>query len=179
MKKERVDNFNEFDQSKHFLPAVDWNKVKKLKGEDFLWEVLEPISLMIKNVKHEQTRIRRLSPGQKALHFFWYLDGQVQNGGFIQFYWNGYDVYLPSIKSGLECIGYKELLKIVVKSEKEYDSNLEHFKKWRKKKNWEWLYENLRSFEKMDDWYYDHTEVNYSKMEDFIRKNIDDFIIKK
>jgi hypothetical protein len=52
------------------------------------------------------------------------LDAQVTNGGFIQFYWNGYEVYLPSIKKGLELMGFTDLLKIINKSEKEYDKHI-------------------------------------------------------
>jgi hypothetical protein len=179
MKNHIKDNFNEFNKSKHFLPKVKWDKIKDESGADFLWEVLEPISDMIGSFEHEEERVKRISPEQKALHFFWYLDGQVTNGGFIQFYWNGYGLYLQSIKKGLEIMEYVDLLKIVTESEKEYLKHIKKFEEWRKKEDWQWLYDNLKEFDKLDDKYYADGEKHYLVVEKFVRKNIDQFIIKK
>ena len=178
MTQQRENYFVEFNKEKHFRGKVKWKNVNNLTGEDFLWEILEPMSIMIKDAKYEVSRVKRLSPNQKALHFFWYLDGQVTNGGFIQFYFNGYEVYLPSLKSGLELIGYKDLLKRVIKSENEYDKHKIEFDKMRKKGDLERLYDDLTEFEKMDNWYYKNQEKHYSIVENFVRLNIDDFIIK-
>ena len=178
MTPELIDFFQEFDKSKHFKSKVNWAEISELNGSDFLWEVLEPISTMIKDQKYELTRAKRLSPSQKALHFFWYLDGQVTNGGFIQFYFNGFEVYLPSLKKGLELIGYTDLLKKVIKSEKEYNKHIDKFNEWREKEDWEWLYDNLKEFDKLDVWYYSKEETHYSTLEKFVRNNIDDFIVK-
>lgn len=179
MTPKRIDYFDEFNSAKHFRSKVKWDKIKDLTGSDFLWEILEPISIMIGDADHEEERAKRLSPKQKALHFFWYLDAEVTNGGFIQFYWNGYEVYLPSLKKGLELVGYDELLDVVIRSENEYDKHIDNFEEWREKENWEWLYENLKEFEQLDDWYYSKSEEHYSVIEKYIRENIDDFIIKK
>jgi hypothetical protein len=179
MTNQRHDYFTDFDKTKHFLPKIKWADIKDRSGSDFLWEVLEPISDMIESVKHEEKRAKRLSPEQKALHFFWYLDAQVTNGGFIQFYWNGYEVYLPSIKKGLELMGFTDLLKIINKSEKEYDKHIKKFEEWRKKKDWQWLYDNLKEFDKLDSKYYSSSEKHYVTIEKFVRKHIDQFITKK
>jgi uncharacterized protein YwqG len=50
---------------------------------------------------------KRLSPGQKALFFIWYLDAEVTNGGFIQFYWNGkgYDLVTSSSATWQQLFG--------------------------------------------------------------------------
>ncbi len=178
MKTQRTDYFAEFNKAKHFLPELKWTYIKDKTGADFLWDVLEPISDMIESAKYEEKRAKTLSPEQKALHFFWYLDGQVTNGGFIQFYWNGYDIYLPSIKKGLELMAYSDLLKIVIKSEEEYDKYIKKFEEWRKKEDWEWLYKNLKEFDKLDDKYYANGENHYLVVEKFVRKHIDQFIIK-
>ena|SRR5688572_24823300 len=179
MAKERKDYFTEFNEKKHFRSKVDWNKVKKLKDEDFIWEILEPISIMIRDLDHEEERVKRLSPGQKALHFFWYLDAQVTNGGFIQFYFNGYEAYLPSLKKGLEVIGYKKLLSVVTKSEELYDKHIKEFKGRRTAKLLSSLYSKLPEFGKLDDWYYSNEKEHYAFFDKYIRKNIDDFIVRK
>jgi hypothetical protein len=178
MTTQQQDLFADFDKAKHFRPKVKWADIKDLTDSDFLWEVLSPISDMVGGTKHEEKRVKRLSPEQKALYFFWYLDAQVTNGGFIQFFFNGYGVYLPSIKKGLELMGNSELLKLVIKSEKEYDKNVDKFEECRKKEDWQWLYKNLKAFDKLDDKYYDAGDKYYLDVEKFVRKHIDQFIIK-
>jgi hypothetical protein len=69
-------------------------------------------------------------------------------------------------------------LKKVIKSEKEYDKHIDKFNEWREKEDWEWLYDNLKEFDKLDDWYYSKEETHYSTLEKFVRNNIDDFIVK-
>lgn len=177
MNQQRPDYFQDFIQTKHFRGKVKWDDIKDLTGADFLWEILEPVSIMIESSEYEESRVKQLSPSQKALHFFWYLDGQVTNGGFIQFYYNGYELYLPAIKKGLKLMDYEDLLQVVVRSEKEYDKHIEKFEEWRQKEDWEWLYDNLQEFEKLDDLYYAQKQ-RYSLMEKFVRQHIDDFIVK-
>lgn len=178
MTPNRINYFDEFNSAEHFKGDVKWDEIKDLTGSDFLWEVLEPMSIMVADEDHEEERAKRLSPGQKALYFFWYLDAQVTNGGFIQFYWNGYDFYLPSIKKGLELMDYNELLNVVVNSENEYDKHSDKFEECGEKDNSQWLYKNLNEFDKLDDWYFSRTGEHYSIIEKFVRENIDEFIIK-
>lgn len=57
---------------------------------------LEPINIAIGD-ENEKDLATRFSPAQKALYYVWYLDAEVTNGGFIQFYWNDYRKYIPLI----------------------------------------------------------------------------------
>lgn len=76
-------------------------------------------------------------------------------------------------------MGYSDLFKLVSKSELEYDKHFEKFTEWRKKKDWQWLYDNLKEFDKLDNKYYSNGEKHYQTVEKYVRKNIDQFIIKK
>ena len=89
---------------------------------------------------------KRLSEGQKALYFFWYLDAQVTNGGFIQFYWNYYRRYLPPIIEGLKLIGDENLLELVVRADKKYLENKDKFDFQRIEDDWGPLYDKLKDF---------------------------------
>ena len=117
--------------------------------------------------------------GQKALYFFWYLDAQVTNGGFIQFYWNGYRRYLPTILKGLELLEDKDLIGLITKVDKEYLSNLKTFEKHRELNDWEPLYKNLTEFEKYDSIYYSIHDNTMKKIEKYIRLHPDDFVTLK
>jgi len=175
----RINYFNEFEEKKHFRPAIHWENIKNLSGEDFLWEILEPVSKMVKHEKYEIVRCKKLSPAQKSLYFFWFLDAEVTNGGFTQFYLNGNEKYLAPIQHGLQLIGYKNLLKVVNKSEVEYDKHSLLFDNIQKAEDVEKIYNKLSPvFDKMDDWYYKNEEKHYNFFENFLRENIDEFIIK-
>src|ERR1700761_4202302 len=101
-----------FDENNHLQSLFDKTEFDNLRGWDFGWAMLEPIN--IAESRDEDAELsKRLSPGQKALYFFWYLDSAVINGGFIQFYWNGYREYLPTIINGLKLIGDNEMLLLI------------------------------------------------------------------
>src|SRR5688572_20576983 len=100
--KPKHDKYWEFDQTKHFRPKLNKGEFYKLTGSDFCWFVLEPISEFIQDRKGELTKGNTLSYGQKALYYWWYVDAQVTNGGFTQFYFNDYGKYVPTIIKGLK-----------------------------------------------------------------------------
>jgi len=42
---------------------------------------------------------------RKHFYYWWYVDAQVTNGGFTQFYYNDYGMYVPTIIKGLKQMG--------------------------------------------------------------------------
>jgi hypothetical protein len=76
-----------FEKENHLKPDFDKSEFEELDSWDFGWAILQPINLAA-DKESEKALSKRFSPGQKALYFFWYLDEEVTNGGFIQFYWN-------------------------------------------------------------------------------------------
>ena len=145
--------YNVFDEENHIQPDFDKAKFKTLHGQDLGWAMLEPINLA-KSHYHEIELSKRFSPGQKALYFFWYLDAQVKNGGFIQFYWNGYRKYLPAIKEGLELVGDSQVLEIVDSADIEYLGNKDKFLIQKEKDDWKPLYKSLTKFDELDQIFY-------------------------
>jgi antitoxin component YwqK of YwqJK toxin-antitoxin module len=57
-----------------------------------------------------------LSYGQKTMFSWVTLDGQVGNGGFVQFYYNGYGWYIPTILKGLAHIGEEKVAALIRKA---------------------------------------------------------------
>lgn len=169
-----VEMFNTFDTLNHLKPRVDKMQFDSLHLWDFAWLLLEPINIA-GTIDEEKELSKRLSPGQKALYFFWYLDAQVTNGGFIQFYWNDYRGYLPAIKEGLKLIGDIELVDLIEKADKEFVQNEALFIEQQGKDGWEILYENLTQFDEFDDIYYSINENTMQLIESYARLHPDDF----
>ena len=114
------DPYWEFIEEKHFKPKLNTGEFYTLTGFDFGWYVLEPLTQFIEDRDHEFERSKSLSYGQKALYYWWYLDAQVTNGGFAQFYSNGYGHYIPAIINCLEYVGATAMANLAKKAEKVY-----------------------------------------------------------
>ena len=170
--KSNNDPYWEFDQSKHFRPKLNTGDFFKLTGFDFGWFVLEPISEYIQDRKGELTKGNTLSYGQKALYYWWYVDAQVTNGGFTQFYYNDYGMYVPTIIKGLKHIGDNKMAELVNRSYELYLKENKKIKDARKDglEGFSNLYKEVKDFEELDEEYYKLNEQTMKNIENYIRK---------
>lgn len=166
------------DPSNQLKPKLNKVQFDTLNGWDFGWFLLEPLNIA-KDVDDEVELAKRLSKGQKALYFFWFLDAEVTNGGFIQFYWNGKDMYLPPIIDGLKLLGDTEMLKLIENAENEFIVNLDKFVEQKDKGDWEPLYANLKNFDAYDSTYYEIHGKTIVLIEKYAREHPDEFGIVK
>lgn len=118
-----IDPYWQFNAEKHYKPKLNKSEFYTLSGYDFCWYVLEPLKQFIDDYDYEIERGKSLSYGQKALYYWWYLDGQVTNGGFAQFYSNGYGHYVPAIINGLEYVGDTAMANLLKQAEQVYQKN--------------------------------------------------------
>ncbi|CAM1356080.1 DMP19 family protein [Tenacibaculum ascidiaceicola] len=166
------DPYWEFNKTVHFRPELNKAEFFKLSGFDFGWFVLEPISKFVKDKEYEIERGKSLSYGQKALYYWWYLDAQVTNGGFVQFYYNGYEPYVPTIIKGLEHIGDTEMANLIKKADKIYQKNKKLMDKAQESDLFgSDLYDRLDKMSLLDDDYYEINEKTMSLIEAYIREN--------
>lgn len=177
--KQQDDLYWEFDKTKHYRPKLNKGDFFKLIGFDFGWFVLEPISEYIQDRKGELTKGKTLSYGQKALYYWWYVDAQVTNGGFTQFYFNDYGKYVPTIIKGLQYIGDNKMAELVNRSYEFYlkenrkiddarQNGLEGFSN---------LYKEIKDFDELDEEYYNLNEQTMKNIENYIRKKPNEFFL--
>ncbi len=171
--KPKNDPYWEFDQTKHFRPKLNKGDFFKLTGSDFCWFVLEPISDYIQDRKGELTKGKTLSFGQKALYYWWYVDAQVTNGGFTQFYYNDYGKYIPTIIKGLKHIGDLKMAELVNRS---YEIYLKENKKIKDARQggleaFSNLYKEIKDFDNLDDEYYNLNDQTMKNIETYFRNN--------
>jgi hypothetical protein len=167
--------YNTFDTNNHLQPLFDKTTFDTSHGWNFGWKILEPINIA-KSRDDDKLLATRFSPGQKALYFFWYLDAQVTNGGFIQFYWNGYRQYLPPIIDGLKLIGDISMLELVNKADEEYLKHKEQFILQRQKDDWQPLYDSLKNFDEYDSIYYATHDKTMELIEKYAREHPNEFV---
>jgi hypothetical protein len=171
----RVNFFASFDTSQHFCPSIEKAKVDTLHGWDYCWEFLSPIEKMVGEERFERDRAKRLSSGQKALYFFWYLESEVPNGGFVQYYWNGCEKYLPATIKGLREIGDTAMLALVEDVELEYNSKRNTFVRNKLVNEFSETYEDLEWYDSFDKRFFSLREQTLKKFETYIRKHPEQF----
>ncbi|MEN0007986.1 DMP19 family protein [Flavobacterium nitrogenifigens] len=168
-----TNNYEIFEDENHLRPNFAKSEFDSLTSWDFGWAILEPINL---GANDEVGLSQRLSPGQKALYFFWYLDAEVTNGGFIQFYWNGNRKYLPAIIKGLELIGDRDMLKLVDIADKLYLENKDKIESGGTQEDFSRLYDDLIEFDDLDRIFYDKHDKTMDLIEKYARQNPEEFV---
>lgn len=167
--------YNLFDLANHLKPDFKKSTFEKLDSWDFGWEILQTINVASSR-DDDKLLSRRFAPGQKALYFFWYLDAQVTNGGFIQFYWNDYREYLAPIITGLKLIGDDSLLNLLNRVDKAYLDNKEQFDSQLSAQDWKPLYAELKQFDELDNEYYKIHNNSMALIEKYARKHPAEFV---
>src|SRR5438270_823971 len=95
------DPYWQFDPAQHFQPHVHKGDFYRLAGHALLRVLISPLYEMKSGSSNELAWTLRLSYGQKAIYYWWLLDGRVTNGGFDSFYFHDYGRYIPTIIKGL------------------------------------------------------------------------------
>lgn len=169
------DQFETFDSTQHLQPFFDKKTFDSLHGFEFGWALLEPINIA-QSRDDDKELSKRFSPGQKALYFIWYLDAQVRNGGFPQFYLNGYGEYIPAIKIGLQLIGDTGMHALVMRADNEYKTHQKVIDSFKQRDDWGPLYEPPYKFETYDRMYYLANENMMKLIEAYARQHPYDFV---
>ncbi|MDR3681096.1 MAG: DUF4375 domain-containing protein [Flavipsychrobacter sp.] len=171
-----METYSTFDESKHLIRNFDTKKFESLRDWALGWELLKTIDIATDQNKSEIELSKRLSPGQKALYFFWYLDAEVNEGEFLEFYESGYHKYIAPIKEGLKLIDDQEMLDLVTEADQEYSLHEKDFKKNNKAGNWDLLDERLLKFDEFDNRYADLRDQTMKRIERYIRSNPNEFV---
>lgn len=171
-KPKHNDPYWQFDPQSHFKPKINTADFFRMTGFDFGWLVLEPMSKFVASREHEIERTKSLSYGQKALYFWWYVDAQVRNGGFVQFYYNGYGRYAPVVIKALKHIGDTDMAALVQCAEDIYQQNKQLMDEAQGKELFgSDLYKRMSEMTKLDNEYYTLNKKTMSIIEDFLRRN--------
>lgn len=170
-----TETYSHFDPTDHLQPEMAAKDFAALRGWDLGWALLEPINIATDQRESEYRLARRLSPGQKALYFFWYLDVQVVDGGFVGFFLNGYDVYLAPLYAGLALIGDQKMLRLLQRAEREYRAHAGEFSAALESGDIESLYEGMEPMEALDIQYFSGRDGTMALIEKYARAHVAEF----
>lgn len=166
--------YSGFNPNDQLRPAISREDFFGASGFEFGWNILAPINIA-KGPSYEPELVKRFSPGQKALYFWWFLDAQVTNGGFVQFYFNRYNKYIPAIIAGMKAIGDPDMEALVRKAHDIALANPDMIAKGRRENNLSDLYKDLPDLGALDDQYFQLHHETMAKIELLAKRNPWDF----
>jgi len=80
--------------------------------------------------ENELSNVKKLSNGQQAFFSTWILEGEVNNGGFNQFYFNSSGQYAEMAEEGLKTIGAEKFSELTSRANKIYSENKERLEEF-------------------------------------------------
>jgi len=170
-------HYSGYDPENQFRPQINRGQYHSLSGEDFLEVLVEPI-YSHPLVHDDEALFKRLSKGQKALYSWSYLDNQVTNGGFSQFYYNDCEHYIPSILDGLRLINDTPLHQLLMQAHEIYYKNFESIEHTLSDDKYnEVLDETLKQLEQFDEIYYSMHHKTIALFEAYSRQHPEQFVV--
>ncbi len=100
-----VDSFQNRPVYKTLTPEI----ISKIKDEELEQAIFDNISVSMEGDKREEREIvKALTPGQRAIYVTWIVEGEVNNGGFNQFYFNSSGQLADMAEGAFKIIGAKK-----------------------------------------------------------------------
>lgn len=174
-KMEEFDNREKYTKiTKNVLDSIPDNKLEQAIIDFIIDEKIKD------NYESEYKIVRSLSKGLQYVYATWLLEGEVNNGGFNQYFYNSAGDFKKEALEGLEHIGATENAKLLSEAIHIYNREKEMHDRVKKKGTIKAFSESYDETEltNLDERFYSLAE-DLSKLRiDYIRNNAEEFIDK-
>ncbi len=119
----------------------------------------------------------KLNGYQHVLMALRYFIEEVNEGGFVQLFQNGYGGYIfdnPTAKA-LREMGATQLSKILYKAKEIYDKNREELEYDASEEEFMAMYEKFEAFDELEEKYMEIEEEEIARIAEYVDDNIEDF----
>ena len=82
-----------------------------------------------RNYRKEYKTLMTLSEGRQAIYIIWYVEGEVNNGGFNQFYFNSSGQYAQLAPEAFKLVGAEKYAELMQRANNTYRSNEKSIRK--------------------------------------------------
>lgn len=82
------------------------------------------------NYKKEFSNVQKLTKGQQAMFAVWWVEAEVNNGGFNQFYFNPSGQYAEMAEDGFQLFGASKFANLMRRANKVYAENRERLEEF-------------------------------------------------
>jgi Domain of unknown function (DUF4375) len=88
--------------------------IKSAADKDVDQQIMDCIEYRLSELSYDTNRLlNNLSPAAGYLYLTWLVEGEVNNGGFNQYFWNGYGDYANEAVKAFEYFGAVEHTKVM------------------------------------------------------------------
>jgi len=169
--------YDGFDPNNQLRPTVNRMDFYSTTNFELGWLLVRPIRIA-ESPEEEPELAKRFSQGQKALYFWWLLDSEVTKGGFVQFYYNKMERYIPAVLKGLDFVGATEMAALIRKAQEAFKESKTKIETARNKTLFNKdLYQQLKALTSLDAEYNTLVKQTMAEMEAFIRQHPNDFCV--
>jgi hypothetical protein len=119
--------------------------------------------------------VRTLSPAMRMMWGVFMVDGEVNNGGFNQFFWNSSSDYVGEARAGFDLIGAHEQRRLLDEAVARFEQQFERLRPFHERDTIEAFSESYEEnlFADLDDRYFDLD--TYDLQLAYVRSHLDEF----
>jgi hypothetical protein len=176
--EEIINSIEEFENRKIYT-ELDENTIKRLSDEELEQTVIDYIDHKIgDNYEEEYNIVTGLSKGFQAIYTTWWVEAEVNNGGFHQYFWNPSGKFADLAVVGFKEIGAIENAELMEKAIAIVIREFPEMKKFHDKGSPEAFSESYKytKLNDLDDKFYEYKEDLSGLRIKYIRENIQLFI---
>lgn len=154
--------------------------IDNTSDEDLLQTVFDDLTRKLpKDYEKEKQTVLGWTKSQQAIYVIWVFEGEVNNGGFNQFYYNSSGQFADLVPGALRLIGANRFADLAGKANKTYLKEYKRITKYQdgSTEGFSKSYED-NPLDKFDDTFYGlYKKENLQQLQvDFVRRNKQDFI---
>jgi len=158
------------------LKVLTQEAIDTCLDDDLIQLVFDNISLKVEDdYDNSFETIQGLSEGRQAIYSIWLVEGEVNNGGFNQFYFNSSGEFAEMAVNGFELVGAVEYATLMKRANKIYAEQNIGDRQDRTIEDFSESYDD-NPLNDLDTEFYDMQEDLYSLQVQFIRDNKKQFI---
>jgi hypothetical protein len=125
--KKSVDEFNNRKIYKKLTPEI----ITTIPDDKLEQAIMDNIDIYFENGEHYTLdKISKLTKGQQAVFSTWWLEAEVNNGGFNQFYFNSSGQYAEMAEIGFKTIGAEKFSELTLRANNIFTENKERLEEF-------------------------------------------------
>jgi hypothetical protein len=122
-----VDEFNNRKIYKKLTPEI----ITTIPDDKLEQAIMDNIDTYFENGEHYTLdKISKLTKGQQAVFSTWWLEAEVNNGGFNQFYFNSSGQYAEMAEIGFKTIGAEKFSELTLRANNIFTENKERLEEF-------------------------------------------------
>ena len=107
--KEQLRASIEAFKNRKIYRTLDVATLQKIPDDELEQAIIDYVETKVNgNYKEEPKMVRSLPEGIRAIYVTWWVESEVINGGFNQFFWNSHGVFAEDAVKGYEFLGAPE-----------------------------------------------------------------------